>query len=91
MATDPQARQAAHSSLMSMFQGLGQHAGADGGAGGGQGGSPLGGLAGQFTEFLEMPVELAQTFLNYATQLTELTLQTLEEAGLELVKGLTPA
>lgn len=87
MSTDPGVRAEAQGHLMSMFRGLGDRGNSGGGS---AGGGALGGLAGQFTEFLEMPVELAQTFLNYATQLTELTLKTLEEAGITLVKGMTP-
>lgn len=87
--TDPDARQTAHNALFDMFSGLGHHAAGQDQA------APASGLnaewlLSQFQEFIEMPVELATLFINMATQLTELTLSTLEEAGLELMKGLTP-
>lgn len=85
MATDPGVRQEAHGIL----QGLFSHIGGQGQQGGGT--SALGGLGGQLTEFMEMPMELAQVFLNMSVQLTELVLKSLEEAGIDLVKGLTPA
>ena len=83
---DPQVRAEAASHLTTLFQGLGH-------MGGGQAttGGALGGLTTQLTEFMEMPLELAQIFMNMAVQLTELVLTSLEQAGFALVKGLTPA
>lgn len=81
---DPQVRQAAASHLTALFQGLG-HARQESDP------TALGGLAGDLEEFLAMPMDMAMIFLNMATSLTELVLQSLEEAGIVLVKGLTPA
>ena len=82
--TDPGVRQEAHGLLSGLFSHLGQSAG----SGGSQGGS--GGLMGQVTEFIEMPLELAQLFMGMSAQLAEMVLKTLEEGGMILVKGLTP-
>lgn len=84
MATDPAVRQEAHGVL----QGLFSHIGSQGQQGGG--GGLAGGLAGQLTEFIEMPMELTKIFLDMSVQLTELVLKSLEEAGMTLVKGMTP-
>lgn len=83
--TDPAVRQEAHGVL----QGLFSHIGSQGQQGGGP--SLGGGLAGQLEEFMTMPLDMAQVFLNMSVQLTELVLKSLEEAGIVLVKGLTPA
>lgn len=83
-AQDPQVRQAAASHLTALFQGLGN-------ARQEQDPTVLGGLAGDLEEFMSMPLDMAMVFLNMATQLTELVLNSLEEAGVILVKGLTPA
>jgi hypothetical protein len=85
VATDPGVRQEAHGVL----QGLFSHIGSQGQQGGG-GGGLAGGLAGQLTEFIEMPMELTKIFLDMSVQLTELVLKSLEEAGMTLVKGMTP-
>ena len=84
MNQDPQVRQAAASRLTALFQGIGNARRED---------DPtvLGGLAGDFEEFMSMPMDMAMIFLNMATQLTELVLTSLEDAGIVLVKGLTPA
>jgi hypothetical protein len=83
MATDPGVRTEAEGILGNLFHSIGQHA---------QGQSPgvAGGLLGQFQEFVEMPMELAQVFLDMGVQLTELVLRSLEEGGIILTKGLTP-
>lgn len=81
--TDPAVRQDAHGVL----QGLFSHIGSKGQQGGG---SAIGGMAGQLEEFLTMPIDVAQIFLNMSVQLTELVLTSLEEAGITLVKGMTP-
>lgn len=81
--TDPAVRQEAHGVL----QGLFSHIGSQGQQGGG---GLTGGLAGQLTEFIEMPMELTKIFLDMSVQLTELVLKSLEEAGMTLVKGMTP-
>jgi hypothetical protein len=85
VATDPGVRQEAHGVL----QGLFSHIGSQGQQGGNT--PALGGLSGQLEEFLTMPMDMAQIFLNMSVQLTELVLNSLEEAGITLVKGLTPA
>lgn len=87
MNQDPQVRQAAAGHLTALFQGLG-HARQE------QDPSvlgSLGGAAGQLEEFLSMPLDMAMVFINMSVQLTELVLTSLEEAGIILVKGLTPA
>lgn len=88
MTQDPAAHQSARGVLEGLFRGLGQH-------GQGQQPSAPAGLnadwmLNQFMEFVEMPIELAQTFTTMATDLTDLVLKALAEAGIELVKGLTP-
>lgn len=85
MATDPGTRQEAHGVLQSLFS----HIGSQGQQGGG-GFLGGGGIAGQLTEFIEMPMELTKIFLDMSVQLTELVLKSLEEAGMELVKGMSP-
>lgn len=87
MNQDPQVRQAAASHLTALFHGLGharqeQDPSALG---------SLGGMAGDLEEFMAMPMDMAMIFIDMATQLTELVLTSLEEAGIVLVKGLTPA
>lgn len=82
MNQDPAVRSEAHSVLTGLFSSLGQHAQS--------GQTPAGGLLAQFTEFVEMPLELAQIFTGMAVDLTELVLKSLEEAGIVLVKGLSP-
>lgn len=78
--SDPAARQQAHSALTSMFTNLGS-----GGAGPGSAG-----MVAQLEEFIQMPMELTKVFLDMSVQLTEMVLKTLEEAGVILVKGMTP-
>lgn len=84
MNQDPQVRQAAASHLTALFQGIGNARRED---------DPtvLGGLAGDLEEFLAMPMDMAMVFIQMATGLTELVLTSLEDAGIILVKGLTPA
>lgn len=84
-AQDPAVRQEAHGVLSGLFSHLGSQ-------GSGPGASGLGGgaLGGQLVEFMEMPVDLARIFLDMSVQLTELVLTSLEEAGIVLVKGLSP-
>lgn len=78
----------AHSVLEGLFRGIGQH------AQGQQPQAPAGlnadWMLNQFEELILMPVELAQTFTTMATDLTDLVLKALAEAGIELVRGLTP-
>ena len=78
--TDPGVRQEAHGILSGLFSHIGQQ----------DSGGSSSGMLGQITEFVEMPMELAQIFLNMSTQLAELVLKSLEEAGIALVKGMTP-
>jgi hypothetical protein len=83
---DQAVRQEAHGRLSDLFQGLG-HARAENDP---SALGSLGGIAGQLQEFLEMPMELATIFINMSTQLAEMVLKSLEEAGFTLVKGMTP-
>ena len=84
MNQDPAVRREAAGHLNALFQGIGNaRSEADP--------TVLGGLAGDFEEFMSMPMDMALIFLNMATDLTELVLRSLEEAGIVLVKGLTPA
>jgi hypothetical protein len=86
---DPQVRQEAHSVLSSLFSHLGRQGGTGDSGGGGQAG--LGGaFGGQVAEFMAMPLELTKVFLDMSVQLTDLVLTSLEEAGIILVKGLSP-
>jgi hypothetical protein len=75
---DPDTRREAASVLSGVFAGLGT------------GGTGLGGLATQFEELLDLPLELTQIFANMSMQLTELVLKSLEQAGIVLVKALSP-
>ena len=84
MATDPAVRKEAHGVIQNLFQGIGN-------ARKEEDPTVLGGLAGQLEEFMSMPMDMAMIFLNMATDLTEMILKSLEEAGITLVKGLTPA
>lgn len=88
MNQDPQVRQEAHGVLEGLFRGIGQN------AQGQQPSAPAGlnadWMLQQFTEFIEMPIDLAQIFTTMATDLTELVLRALAEAGISLTKGLTP-
>lgn len=82
---DQAVRQDAHGHLAALFQGLG-HARQE------QDPSVLGnlGLVGQIEEFVSMPMDLAMIFINMSTQLAEMVLASLEDAGFTLVKGMTP-
>lgn len=84
MRQDPQVRQTAASHLHALFSGIGNARRED---------DPtvLGGMAVDLEEFMSMPLDMAVIFLNMATDLTELVLNSLESAGIVLVKGLTPA
>ena len=84
MNQDPGVRSEAAGHLTALFQGLGN-------ARQEQDPTVLGGLAGDLEEFMSMPMDMAMIFLNMATQLTELVLTSLDDAGIVLVKGLTPA
>lgn len=89
MAQDPQVRHEAAGILQGLFHGLGQH------SQGQQPAAPAGlnadWMVQQFSELVEMPVDLARIFMDMSVQLTELVLDSLAEAGISLVKGLTPA
>lgn len=87
MTQDPQVRQAAASHLTALFQGLGHARQEDDPSALGS----LSGMAGDLEEFMSMPLDMAMVFIRMATDLTELVLTSLEEAGIVLVKGLTPA
>lgn len=80
--SDPAARATARSALHSMFTHLGSGTPPPQGTGGG--------LVVQLEEFFQMPMDLTKIFLDMSVQLTELVLKSLEEAGISLVKGMTP-
>lgn len=84
MSQEPAVRREAAGHLTALFQGLGN-------ARREEDPTALGGLAGDLEEFLAMPMDLASIFLDMSVQLTELVLNSLESAGIVLVKGLTPA
>lgn len=83
MTTDPTTRSDAAGVLHGLFTHLGS---------GGSQPPPtaLSGLGLQLEQFVAMPIELANIFMNMSVQLTELVLTSLEEAGITLVKGLSP-
>lgn len=83
MNQDPAVRREASGHLNALFQGIGNAR---------QESDPtvLGGLASDLEEFMSMPLDMATIFLNMSVQLTELVLTSLEDAGIVLVKGLTP-
>lgn len=56
----------------------------------GEGGLDLGGIGEQFTEFLSMPLDLTTLLIERSTDMAELVLATLAEAGYVVVKGTTP-
>lgn len=85
MRQDPAVCQEAGGILEGLFRHLGESRQS------GQPPSALGGLGVQLEEFMSMPLDLAVVFMNMSVQLTELVLQSLEEAGIVLVKGLSPA
>lgn len=88
MTQDPQVRQEAHGVLSGLFSRIGGQSGVrDAGGGAGPG---LGGALGQLEEFVSMPADLARLFLEYAVELTDATLTTLEDAGFVIVKAMTP-
>lgn len=82
--TDPAVQQEAHSVLSSLFTNIGQH------ASGQSPGLNADWFLDQIQEFVDMPLDLANIFVQMATQLTEMVLKALEEAGIVLTKGLTP-
>ncbi|HYH50804.1 MAG TPA: hypothetical protein VEG38_14760 [Acidimicrobiia bacterium] len=84
MRQDPQVREEAGGILEGLFRHIGESRQ--------QGAAPsaLGGLGVQIQEFVLMPVELAEIFITMSAELTELILQSLAEAGIVLVKGLSP-
>lgn len=85
MNQDPAVRDHAAHTLQMLFQHLGS-----GGTQPTPAGVNLGGMALQVEQFFNMPVELASIFLAMATDLTQLVLQSLEQAGIVLVEGLSP-
>jgi hypothetical protein len=82
---DPQVRDRAADVLSGLFRHLGS-----GGTDPVPAGLNLGGMGKQVEQFIAMPIELANIVLNMSTQLTELILTSLEQAGVVLVEGLTP-
>lgn len=89
MTQDPQVRQEAHNALSGLFSRLGSQRRDRDDPGGGV--ADLGGaLAQQVEEFMTMPLDMAVIFLNMSVELTELVLTSLEDAGIVLVKGLSP-
>lgn len=89
MNQDPAVRSEAHRVLTDLFSGLGQHA--QGQAPQASAGLDVEWMLGQFGELVTMPADLARIFIEMSVDLTELVLQSLAEAGIVLVKGLTPA
>jgi hypothetical protein len=85
MRQDPDVRMEAEGVLEGLFRNIG-HAGRSGDSA-----SALGGLGVELAEFVTMPADLARLFAEMAFDLTELVLNSLAEAGIILVKGLTPA
>ena len=85
MRQDDQVQEQARSVLSGLFRNIGE-ANQDGGSA-----SALGGLGGELAEFILMPAELAEIFVSMSTDLAEMVLTSLAEAGLVLVRGLTPA
>jgi hypothetical protein len=85
MSQDPRVRDEAVGVLSGLFRHLGS-----GGTQPAPAGLNLGALGTQFEQLVEMPVELANVFLNMSVQLTELILRSLEEAGIVLARGLSP-
>jgi hypothetical protein len=85
MTQDPQVRDRA----VGILEGLFHHVGS-GGTQPVPGGVNLGGMAVQLEQFFNMPMELASIFLTMATDLTQMILTSLEQAGIVLVEGLTP-
>lgn len=86
--TDVPIRQEAAGKLTDLFRGLGeQRQQAQG-----QTIDPgqLTGLAQQVAEFMTMPLDVAQIFIGMSTELANLVLDSLEEAGFVIVKGVTP-
>ena len=84
MRQDPQVRNEAASVLSGLFRNIGETRQA------GQAPAALGGLGVELEEFLTMPLDLAVVFMRMSVELTELILQSLEEAGIILTKALTP-
>lgn len=84
MNQDPAVRHEAHGVLEGLFRHLGESRQAS------EQSDVLSGLGGQLEEFMSMPLDMAMIFIRMATDLTELVLTSLEEAGIVLVKGLTP-
>lgn len=76
-----------------ILSGLFAHVGRQGGGGVPRGGGPAApaGAIAELEEFLTMPVDLARIFTEMAMDLADVTLTALSEAGIVLVKGLTPA
>lgn len=72
--------------LSGLFERIGRakQEGGDGGLAG------IGGLGEQFAEFLTMPLDLAVLLMERSTEMAELVLATLAEAGYVVVKGTTP-
>jgi hypothetical protein len=82
---DEQVQEQARSVLSGLFRNIGE-ANSDGGSA-----SALGGLGGELAEFITMPADLARIFMDMSMDLTEMVLTSLAEAGIVLVRGLTPA
>lgn len=85
MNQDPQTR----SHAASILEGLFRHIGSGGSEPVPQGVN-LGGMGQQVEQFVAMPLELAQLFTGMAVDLTNLILDSLEQAGIILAEGLIP-
>lgn len=86
--SDPIVRQEASGILHGLFAHIGSQGREP--AGGVTPSSPSSGMAAQLVEFLEMPMDLTKIFLDMGVQLTELVIQSLEDAGIVLARGLVP-
>lgn len=82
--TDAAVRNEASSIIEGLFRNIGR-ANQDAGAA-----NQLGGLGVQLAEFIAMPGDLAVLFMDMSVDLTKMILESLEQAGIILVRGLSP-
>lgn len=84
MRQDPDIRSEAEGILDRLFTNIGR-ASTDAGSA-----SSVSGLGTQIAEFVTMPAELAEIFVGMSMDLTKMVLESLAEAGIVLVRGLSP-
>ena len=84
MRQDPEIRREAEGILDSLFSSIGRASQDSGSA------NALGGMGVQIAEFVQMPMELAEIFVSMSMDLTKMVLESLAEAGIVLVRGLSP-